>query len=236
MNPEKVGKFIKELRKKNNLTQAELADKYGVTYQAVSKWENGINLPEISLIRQMSKDFNVSVEDILDGEENNKEENPNSYKKRPVKFILLLLAFLAIVGLNIYLVLNKDNFSFKTITTTCKEFKVTGTIAYDSKKSSINISKIDYCGGDDNTKYDKIECELYEQHDTTKTLVSKCNKTGSNEKLEEYLEDVEIRVDDYKQKCREYKDDELYLEIIATKDNKNTIYKVDLLLGTNCPN
>ena len=65
MNPEKVGKFIKELRKKNNLTQKDLADKYGVTYQAVSKWENGINLPEISLIRQMSKDFNISVENIL---------------------------------------------------------------------------------------------------------------------------------------------------------------------------
>ena len=107
MNPEKVGKFIKELRKKNNLTQKDLADKYGVTYQAVSKWENGINLPEISLIRQMSKDFNISVENILDGEESN--DNPNSYKKRPIKFILLLLALLAIIGMNVYLILNKDN-------------------------------------------------------------------------------------------------------------------------------
>ncbi len=232
MNPEKVGKFIKELRKKNNLTQKDLADKYGVTYQAVSKWENGINIPEISLIREMSKDFNVSVEDILDGEENS---NPNSYKKRPVKFVLLILALLAIIGMNIYMISNRDNFRFKTITTTCKEFKVKGTIAYDSNKSSINISNIEYCGGDDNNKYDKIECELYEQHEDTKTLISKCNKTGSNKKLEDYLKDVEIRVDDYKQKCKEYKDDELYLEIIATKDGKNTVYKVDLLLGTNCP-
>jgi len=232
MNPEKVGKFIKKLRKKNNLTQKDLADKYGVTYQAVSKWENGINIPEISLIREMSKDFNVSVEDILDGED---KSNPNSYKKRPIKFILLVLALLSIIGMNIYLVLNRDNFNFKTITTTCKEFKVTGTIAFDSKKSSINISKIEYCGGDDNTKYDKIECELYEKHEDTKTLISKCNKEGSNEKLEDYLADVEIRVDDYQQKCKSYSNDELYLDIIATKNNKNTIYKVDLLLGNNCP-
>ena len=236
MNPEKVGKFIKELRKKNKLTQAELANKYGVTYQAVSKWENGINLPEISLIRQMSKDFNVSVEDILDGEETKKEENPNSYKKRPFKFILLLLAFLAIVGINIYLVLNKENFNFKTITTTCKEFKVTGTIAYDSKKSSINISKIDYCGGDDNNKYDSIKCELYENHGNENTLISTCPKVGENEKLEEYLQDIEIRVDDYKQKCSSYKHNTLYLEITASKDNRNTVYKVDLNLGDNCPN
>ena len=67
MNPEKVGKFIKDLRTNNNLTQQQLADKYNVTYQAVSKWERGINLPEVSLLRQMSKDFNIPIEDILDG-------------------------------------------------------------------------------------------------------------------------------------------------------------------------
>ena len=234
MNPEKVGSFIKELRKKNNLTQKDLADKYGVTYQAVSKWENGINLPEISLIREMSKDFNVSVEDILDGEESN--ENPNSYKKRPVKFILLLLALIAIIGMNVYLILNKENFSFKTITTSCKEFKVTGTIAYDSTKSAINISKIDYCGGDDDNKYDSIKCELYENHGNENTLIANCPKVGSNEKLEDYLKDIEIRVDDYKQKCRTYSDNQLYLEIVASKSNKNTVYKVDLNLGDNCPN
>ena len=76
MNQDNISKKIKELRKDNNLTQKEFAKQFGVTYQAVSKWENGINLPEISLIRQMSKDFNVSVEDILDGEESN--ENPNN--------------------------------------------------------------------------------------------------------------------------------------------------------------
>ncbi len=231
MNPEKVGKFIRELRKKNNLTQKDLADKYGVTYQAVSKWENGINLPEISLIRQMSKDFNISVEDILDG-----EENPNSYKKKPLKFILLLLALIAIIGTNIYLMINRDNFNFKTITTTCKEFKVTGTLAYDSKKSSINISKIDYCGGDDKTSYDSIKCDLYENHGNENTIITSCPKIGSNEKLEDYLKDIELRVDDYQQKCRTYSDNKLYLEIVASKDNKNIVYKVDLNLGDNCPN
>ena len=68
MNPEKVGKFIKELRIENNLTQADLANKYGVTYQAVSKWENGLNLPDIALLKEMSKDFNVNIEDLLEGE------------------------------------------------------------------------------------------------------------------------------------------------------------------------
>lgn len=42
MNQEKFGKLIKDIRKKNNLTQKQLAAKYNVTYQAVSKWENGL--------------------------------------------------------------------------------------------------------------------------------------------------------------------------------------------------
>ena len=136
--------------------------------------------------------------------------------------------------MNIYLILNKDNFSFKTITTTCKEFKVTGTIAYDSNKSSINISKIDYCGGDDNNIYESIKCDLYEKHGNENTIITSCPKIGSKKKLEDYLKDIEIRVDDYKQKCSRYKDNILYLEITASKDNKNTVYKVDLDLGDNC--
>ena len=67
MEQDKFGKFIKEIRKKNNLTQKQLADKYNVTYQAVSKWENGKNMPDTSLIKQMSKDFNISLEDMFEG-------------------------------------------------------------------------------------------------------------------------------------------------------------------------
>ena len=62
MNQEKIGEFIKKLRQDNNLTQKDLANKYNVTYQAVSKWERGLNIPDISLLKQMSEDFNVSIE------------------------------------------------------------------------------------------------------------------------------------------------------------------------------
>ena len=61
MDQEKIGKIIKEIRKNNNLTQADLANKYNVTYQAVSKWENGKNIPDISILKQMSKDFNIDI-------------------------------------------------------------------------------------------------------------------------------------------------------------------------------
>ena len=50
MDQNKVGNLVKELRKKSGLTQEKFALKYGVTYQAVSKWENGKNIPDIALL------------------------------------------------------------------------------------------------------------------------------------------------------------------------------------------
>ena len=230
MDAIKVGNFIKELRKKNNLTQSALAKKYNVTYQAVSKWERGINIPDISLLREMSKDFNVSLENILDGEV--KEES----KKIIYPYIIGVVAFILIVLLIILIVINnnKSDFIFKTLSSTCSEFKVTGTMAYDKNKSSINISNIDYCGGDDNFVYDSISCELFEEEGKSKKLISKCNVEGKKEKLEDFLKKVEIKVDNYEQQCKSYTHNKIYLEIKAGKDNKTTIYKVDLNLNDNC--
>ena len=168
MNPEKVGNFIKELRKKNNLTQNDLAQKYGVTYQAVSKWERGTNLPDISLLREMSKDFDISLEDFLDGEIKNNIKRPKYIIIIPIIIGILIIIIIA-------LILNKNNsFQFKTLSTSCSAFKLSGSIAYNSSKSSIYISNIDYCGGDDNTIYEKIECNLYEVNDNVSSFISSC--------------------------------------------------------------
>ena len=227
MDGKKVGQLIKDLRKKHNLTQADLAKKYGVTYQAVSKWENGINLPDIALLKEISNDFDIDIKDILEG-----EIKTNKKKKTP--YIIGSIVLILLITILILVLYNNSNFYFKTITTNCKEFKVTGTIAYNSKKSSINISNINYCGGDDKTVYDKVECELYEEDDE-KVLISKCNKIGEKETLEEYLKEVEVRVDNYEQKCKNFTHNDLYLEIKAALNNKTTIYKIDLNLNNNCP-
>ena len=85
MDQEKIGNFIKEIRTKNNLTQKQFADKYNVTYQAVSKWENGKNMPDVALIKQISKDFNISLEEIYNG-----ERNINKKKNNFIVYIILL--------------------------------------------------------------------------------------------------------------------------------------------------
>ena len=67
MNQENIGKFISNLRKEKNMTQQELADKLCVTDRAVSHWENGRRLPDISLLKILSEEFEVSITEILNG-------------------------------------------------------------------------------------------------------------------------------------------------------------------------
>ena len=228
MNSQKVGKFIQEIRKKNNLTQKQLADKYNVTYQAVSKWERGINLPDVTLLRQMSKDFNISIEDILDGSTSKQKRN------NIIPIIIIILVIIASV-IGIIYVKNDKSFEFKTISTTCKEFKVSGSIAYDKEKSSIYISHVDYCGGNDETTYKNIECNLYESNDDLNKKISSCKPSDNNTTLEEYLKDVEISIDNYSQTCKQYNNKSLYLEINATdKNDKTVVYKIPLELNDNC--
>ena len=232
MNPDKVGKFIKKLRKDNNLTQKDLADKYGVTYQAVSKWENGINLPDVSLIREMSKDFNISVEDILDG-----EIKSNSKKNNKFPFITIIVGLILLIIIAIILINNNNtkSFDFKTFSSSCSDFNVSGSIAYNKEKSSIYINNINYCGGDDETEYKEIQCNLYESNNNSNIKISSCKSDSGNIKLEEYLSEVELNIDDYKQACSKYNDNSLYLEINATReDNKVITYKIPLKLNENC--
>lgn len=61
----RIGNKIKELRKKHRITQEQLADKIGVSFQAVSKWENDIALPDITLIPVLANYFEVSTDEIL---------------------------------------------------------------------------------------------------------------------------------------------------------------------------
>ena len=68
MNQIKIGKFIAECRKKNNLTQAQLADKLNITDRAVSKWENGKGMPDSSIMLDLCKELKISVNDLLCGE------------------------------------------------------------------------------------------------------------------------------------------------------------------------
>ncbi len=68
MDQYKIGKFIAERRKEQHMTQKELADRLGITDRAVSKWENGRCMPDLSLLQPLSKALGIRVNDLLSGE------------------------------------------------------------------------------------------------------------------------------------------------------------------------
>lgn len=68
MDQIKIGKFIAQLRKENDLTQQEMGDKIGVTNKTISRWENGNYMPDIEMLQILSKLFNVSINELLSGE------------------------------------------------------------------------------------------------------------------------------------------------------------------------
>lgn len=68
MDQIKIGKFIAEQRKKNNLTQAQLAEKLNITDRAISKWENGRAMPDSSLMLDLCSELKISVNELLCGE------------------------------------------------------------------------------------------------------------------------------------------------------------------------
>ena len=69
MDTIKIGKFIAERRKKQNLTQAELAEKLCITDRAVSKWECGKSLPDASIMLELCEILDINVNELLTGEE-----------------------------------------------------------------------------------------------------------------------------------------------------------------------
>ncbi len=68
MNQEKMGKFIAELRMEQGYTQKEIGDKLGITDNSVSKWERGINAPDIYYLKELAEIFHVTVQELLNGE------------------------------------------------------------------------------------------------------------------------------------------------------------------------
>ena len=84
MNPEKIGSLIFQLRKEKNLTQKQLGEKLELSDKTISKWERGLGCPDISLLRDISKIFNVNIEKILLGDLQENDINGGNMKR--IKF------------------------------------------------------------------------------------------------------------------------------------------------------
>ena len=136
MDQEKIGKFIAICRKEQNLTQEQLAEKLGVSSKSISRWENGRTLPDYSIIKDLCKTLNISINELFSGEKieskNFKEiadnnllnalENSSFTLKEKIKyygdkwdkehFFELSIAMIVIVGFIIYGFIKNNGIQF----------------------------------------------------------------------------------------------------------------------------
>ena len=226
---EQIGSIIKDIRKKNNLTQNEFASILGVTFQAVSKWENDKSIPDITILKDISNKFNVDLNYLISGKKVN--INKKSFFKK--NMIIITVIVFIIISVCVFLFSHKHNYEFKTLNGETKDIKVTGSITYDESKSSIYLN-VDY-NADDTQKYSYIKCTLYEKHQDILNVISEkeyLEKTPVS--LKEYLKMISFVIDNYSPSCKYYKDSNLYLEISAKIDEEKSVtYKVPIKFN-NC--
>ena len=80
----KIGGFLRELRKEKELTQEQLAEKFGVSSRSVSRWENGNTMPELGILVELADFYEVDIKEIIDGErksESMKKEEKETLRK-----------------------------------------------------------------------------------------------------------------------------------------------------------
>lgn len=149
MDQIKIGKFIARLRKEKNMTQLDLATKLGVTDRAVSKWENGRGLPDISLIKPLCESLDISINELLSGERISAEQTINVVdqnvlgvltdrereikKRKRISALCTILAIITVIfsliyiffsGSMLYAEIRGDGYSFSAAHTTKKAERV----------------------------------------------------------------------------------------------------------------
>ena len=86
MDQQKTGRFLKELRKEKGLTQEQVAEHFNVAGRTVSRWETGSNMPDLSMLVEISSFYEVDIREIIDGErksekmDNELKETLENYK------------------------------------------------------------------------------------------------------------------------------------------------------------
>ena len=87
MNQEKIGKFIADCRKNKKLTQSDLAEKLGVSDRTVGNWENGRNMPDLSLFKPLCDELDITINELLSGEKIPKEKYQEKFEENIINTI-----------------------------------------------------------------------------------------------------------------------------------------------------
>lgn len=192
MDNNKIGKLIAELRKKKGLTQQDLGDMVGVGFKAVSKWECGTTLPDITIINEVSKILGITTDELLAGELNKPEEvleekieEPNNDKKKKPKLIItisiLTILLVFITSLFIYQNSNKT-YTYKLVSKEPELYHIEGKLYMIDEKISIMTNEL-------RIKDEKLENKIIQNYEysiiVNKEAIIGYGYIGFSELLEE---------------------------------------------------
>ncbi len=203
MDIEKIGKFLKALRKERNLTQDQLAEILSFDRSVISKWECGRKLPTVENFNALSQYYDISINELIYGERMNKE-NAKAIKSIPIRVmsegqrkihmlhVAILTTFLIGVFsvLIVYFVSNYNSIKIYRVGGSNENYVIKNTLMIISKhRSYLNFGEIDVIGNDDeNISYGNYE--LYVKKGDTKIILS--NREDGDlveglEKIDNYL-------------------------------------------------
>ena len=246
MDLEKIVKFIRDQRQEKGLTQQQLADAFGITAKAVSKWERGQNAPDISLLASLSKVLDVSINEILNGckDTSNKDivncitidanKNLMRFKKNIisiVKLFIIIATTILLIFLGNYYIKNYNKCEIYKIYTQSTEVKSIGYLLKLDKQLALVLEELAYIGKDNSKIKDySIMIKLDD-----KILIKKSEKNLSNNvKVKDIFEKTIISEIEYVPKYIGYSFEKAvpslefeYITIKGQKISKRVLYKTE---------
>lgn len=175
MNQEKIGKFIALKRKEKNMTQEELAERLGVNNRTISRWENGNYMPDLSLLKILSEELGVSLNELLNGEETKGDdkvdktlENTIAYSnekirknKRSFLVVILFLIILIFLLLLFFFIRNYNSNLSYTFTGESDNFSFdNGLVTFSKDKGYIQMSNFKIKDGFNTDKVSSFKMKI----------------------------------------------------------------------------
>ena len=173
----KMGKYIAKLRKDKKYTQRQLGDMIDIPYKTISKWENGVIAPDITVLQNLANVLNVTVDELLCGEEIKTVEEKNLatvngikiYIKKSVGKILKIMGlFLIILFICIayfYSVENHYKWNVIDLSSSNNDLYVNGYIIFNKDTTMVVLDELAYTsntiGTIDEPKVKSIDISLY---------------------------------------------------------------------------
>lgn len=224
MNQAKIGKFIAECRKKQNLTQQELAEKLDLTDKAVSKWECGKGLPDVSLYEPLCKILNISLNEFFAGQYLDKAEVLESSEKNilniaieenhtrkklnrviVVSLIIIILLIIFTIGLYKYMC---------NYMSTAKTFELNWGIILPN-----DFNEEYYIDTGDSFHGDGQRYSVFKGNNFLTSL-----KTEKNEELENEISNLYVSLNVPKENQIDFSHQYSWTKILQKNDDRNYIY------------